>query len=112
MTDNKFYTINGAFLIFLFLASRVMFVPITVTIYAAQYHHWDLLQALGNMKVICHICNALQFCFQTYWFVLLVRLARSVVRGWFQSAGEVRRSTTEDKSRTSMQHAQFHVKKE
>lgn len=104
MTDNIFYTINGVFLILLFWASRVMFVPVTVTIYAAQYHHWDLVLALRSMRIICHIGNALQFCFQAYWFVLLVRLAWRVVGGW---------STAEsNKTRTSTQETQFHVKKE
>ena len=110
MTKNVLYTVNGAVLVFLFLASRVMFVPITVTIYAAQYHQWDVLQALRHMRAVCHLANALQLGLQTYWFVLLLRLAVRVVRGW---TGEVQRSTrrsSEDRIRTSTQDTSFHVK--
>ncbi len=73
---------NGGFLVLVFLASRVMFVPSSIAIYAAQYHQWDVMQALGTMKRVCHLGNALQFSFQLYWFVLLLRLSASVVRGW------------------------------
>lgn len=88
LTDNLFYTVNGALLILVFLLVRTLFVPISVSIYAAQYHHWDLLRALGSMKWICHTCNLMQFSLQLYWFVLLLRLAVGVVRGWSQMGAE------------------------
>jgi hypothetical protein len=107
MTGNKIYILNGALLILLFLTSRVMFVPITVTIYAAQYHQWNLVTAMSTMRVICHLGNALQCCFQTYWFVLLVGLAARVVRtSWFQTARLSTRTTTQS------QDIQFHIKNE
>ena len=83
MADTNFYTLNGALLILFFLVFRVLFVPITVTIYAAQYHQWDVVQALGRMTRICHLCNAIQFCLQLYWFVCLLQLAARVVGRWF-----------------------------
>lgn len=82
MMKSTLYTLNGALLVMVFLIVRVFFVPITVSIYAAQYHNWNLFQALGTMKPICHLCNFLQFSFQFYWFVLLVRLTGAVVRSW------------------------------
>ena len=82
MTNSTLYTLNGALLVVVFLLVRVLFVPITVSIYAAQYHQWDIFEALGRMTRICHLCNLLQFSFQFYWFIQLVRLASSVVRSW------------------------------
>ena len=82
MTNNILYTLNGALLIVVFLIVRVLFVPITVAIYAAQYHRWDIPEALGKMRGICHLCNLLQFSLQLYWFVQLLRLAGHVVRKW------------------------------
>lgn len=99
LTGNLFYAVSGAFLIIVFLVARIMNVPITVTIYAAQYHKWDLLQALSSMKTICHIGNAIQFSLQMYWFVLLLRLAVRVVRGWFRLAKEEGRGQS-DSTRT------------
>ena len=62
--------------------------PISVSIYAAQYHRWDVMQALRSMRMICHLCNALQFCIQFYWFVLLLRMAARVVGGWLWGVEE------------------------
>ena len=82
LTSNIFYAVNGALLIITFLASRILFVPISISIYAAQYHGWDVMQALRSMRIVCHLGNALQFCIQFYWFLLLLRMAARVVRGW------------------------------
>lgn len=83
MTDNLFYVVNGALLVITFLLVRVMFVPLSISFYAGQYHQWDMVQALGAMRWICHLANFIQFAFQLYWFVQLLRLARQVVRGLF-----------------------------
>lgn len=81
-TNNVFYWLNGALLIVVFLVLRVLFVPINVAVYAAQYHQWGFGQALRSMKTICHICNTLQFSLQAYWFLLLLKLAGKVVKDW------------------------------
>ncbi len=84
---------------------RVCFVPITVTIYAAQYHQWNLLEAMGRMQTICYVCNLLQFSFQLYWFVQLVRLAGQVVRGWSRvDATSVSPRTTTNEVKTERTH--------
>ena len=87
LTDNLFYIVNGALLVVTFLLVRVMFVPLSITFYAGQYHQWDVVQALGAMRWVCHLANSLQFFFQLYWFVQLLRLARQVVRDLFLVAG-------------------------
>lgn len=102
LTNNLFYTINGALLIMAFLISRVLFVPIAVSILAAQYHQWDIFKALASMTRLCHFCNFLQFSLQFYWFLLLVRLAANVVRGWTDRGREKRHSDTLRTERTSV----------
>lgn len=85
-----------------------MFVPINVAIYAAQYHRWDFVQALGSMRTICHVCNILQFSFQAYWFLLLLKLAAKVVSDWLHWTN----GRGGDKSRNYAQNVHFDTKKE
>ena len=109
LTNNLAYSINGALLILLFLLSRVLFVPITVTIYAAQYHNWGILKALGHMRRICHLCNLIQFTLQSYWFFLLLRLAAGVLRTWTWHSRSNRGQT--DTFRTGSTRNSSHNKK-
>lgn len=77
-------TVNGALTILTFFIFRVMNTPLTVLLYAAQNHDWDVLAAMWTMRPVCHVTLALEFVLQVYWFSGLIRIAGSTVaaRNW------------------------------
>ncbi len=85
MTRGAFYRINGVLLILVFLLVRVLYVPLSILVFSAQYHEWRVIDALYHMRWHCHVCNLIQFLLQLYWFVSLMQLAWDVVRGWMKT---------------------------
>lgn len=80
LTKSVFYTINGAVLIVVFLLVRVLNMPACFLIYAAQYHQWNLVDALAHMKWSCYAGISTVIFLQTYWFMALLKLMCGVVR--------------------------------
>ena len=71
----KFYLINGILLVVIFFIVRILNIPFTLTVYAAQYHSWDIVAALYHLRVVCYMFISLQYVMQIYWFCLIVKLA-------------------------------------
>lgn len=57
-----------------FFIVRILNVPFTLLVYAAQYHNWDIVSALLRLRIVCYIAIFLQYILQIYWFVLIIRL--------------------------------------
>ena len=75
LTRIKLYFVNGVILLLLWFFTRVLNYPVALLVYAGQYHHWNIVTALGKMRAVCHIFSALHFGFQTYWFYQIFKIS-------------------------------------
>lgn len=69
------YLLNGFLLVFVFFVVRILNIPFTLMVYAAQYHSWNIVAALRRLRLVCYIAIGLQYVLQFYWFILIVKLA-------------------------------------
>jgi hypothetical protein len=66
------YYVNGAALVCVFFLVRVANTPLTLLLYSAQHHHWNVYHALRAMSFICHTTLAAELALQTYWFTQIL----------------------------------------
>ena len=74
LTHTSFYFANGVILLVLWILIRVLNYPLALLVYAAQYHGWNILSALGAMHAVCHLFSLLHFGFQIYWFIPIFKI--------------------------------------
>ncbi len=72
-------TIIGALGVLTFFIFRLLNTPLTILLFAAQQHDWDLLAAASAMKPMCHVALGLEFLLQLYWFSAIVVVAANAI---------------------------------
>ena len=65
---------------FAFFTVRILNIPFALTVYAAQYHNWEIMATLYQLRLVCYISIILQYILQIYWFILILKL---VLKGFF-----------------------------
>ena len=76
MEGSVLYQVNGAALVVVFFIVRVASTPLTLLLYAAQHHSWNLREALSEMRLICHVMLSTELTLQLYWFFQILSTAR------------------------------------
>ena len=66
------YRVNGAALVCVFFLVRVTNTPLTLLLYSAQHHHWNVYHALSAMSFICHTALSAELALQSYWFTQIL----------------------------------------
>lgn len=66
------YLVNGILLVCVFFIVRVANTPLTLLLYSAQHHHWNVYQGLSAMRPVCHIMLVADLTLQVYWFTKLL----------------------------------------
>ena len=74
------YKVNGYLLLVTFFVVRLLNIPFDVIVYAAQYHGWNIFQALLKLHLTCYVSIIIMYIMQIYWFSMIFKLAMKGLR--------------------------------